>query len=115
VRYRALPPVRADLYTSHEIEMAMDRIRFFMPRNREDATSEYSFVTDANISWGLVQEALMRLLFDDQVKRRKEGRGHVYWASRRMAPSPAVPPALPERLHHFFHPTLPNWTFPPSS
>jgi hypothetical protein len=84
--------------------MAMAHLRSFIPRNRLDAKPEYLFITDANISYGLVQEALMRLLYDGQVKRRRDGRGYVYWASPRLPPPSPVPVVLPDRLRHFMRP-----------
>lgn len=96
-------------YTRADIEIAMLALRPVLPRESGAALSSMSLASAANIHWNLAEEALMRLLFVDQVKRKKDRRLFVYWAGKGL-PSP-VPVVVPERLRMFM---TPDWRVPRS-
>lgn len=95
-------PVRSDLYTAHEVQIAILHLRSFIPRDRIGALMVNSIAHLANLNAGLAEEAMMRLLWANQVKRRKDGKWYLFWAGPRL-PAP-VPVVVPGRLRMFFAP-----------
>jgi len=101
------PYVRSDDFSNNEIEIAMAHLRRFIPRDRDAAIGIGSLVSLADLQLGVVDEALMRLLYAGHVKRRRDRKVFVYWAGKTMPPPLAVPLDPPQRLRHFMPP--PNW------
>jgi hypothetical protein len=91
-------------YTRADIEIAMLALRAVLPRERDSAMTTMCPASAANLQWKLCEEAVMRLLFVDQVKRRKDRRLYVYWAGRELLP--AVPVVVLERLRMFMTPNF---------
>jgi hypothetical protein len=96
------PPGYADRFTRADVELAMVALRAVLPRQREGALSIMSLASAANLDWKLVEEALMRLLFVNQVKRKKAGKAYIYWAAKTLPA--AVPVVVPQRLRMFMPP-----------
>lgn len=96
-------------YTRADIEIAMLALRPVLPRESGAALTSMSLASAANIQWKLAEEALMRLLFVDLVKRKKDRRLFVYWAGNALPPP--VPVVVPEPLRMFM---TPDWRVPVS-
>jgi hypothetical protein len=98
------PPIRSGLFTSEEIEIAMAHLLAYIPRQRDAAMSPGCFINAANLNIGIVDEVLMRLLYAGMVKRRRDRKTYVYWASAQLPPPLVAPVVLPQRLRHFMPP-----------
>ncbi|MCM2334391.1 MAG: hypothetical protein NDI82_10640, partial [Anaeromyxobacteraceae bacterium] len=96
------PPSYADRFTRADVELAMVALRAVLPRQRERAICIMSLASAANLDWKLTEEALMRLLFENKVKRKKDRKAYIYWAGKTL-PAP-VPVVVPQRLRMFMPP-----------
>jgi hypothetical protein len=96
------PPSYADRFTRADVELAMVALRAVLPRQREGAICIMSLASAANLDWKLTEEAPMRLLFVNQVKRKKDRKAYIYWAGKTL-PAP-VPVVVPQRLRMFMPP-----------
>jgi hypothetical protein len=93
------PPSYADRFARADVELAMVALRAVLPRQREGAICTMSLASAANLDWKLTEEALMRLLFVNQVKRKKDRKVFIYWAGKTLPA--AVPVVVPQRLRMF--------------
>lgn len=87
-----------------DTEIAMIAARSFVPRNRDQADCIMGMAARANINWKVFESAIKELYFQGQVRRRKDGRGYVYWANKTL-PAP-IPVVVPERMRAFMLPAF---------
>jgi hypothetical protein len=73
-----------------------------VPRHRQGALTVMSLASTANLDWKLCEEAVMRLHFTDQLKRKKYGKCFIYWGTAKLPPP--VPVVVPQRLQPFMAP-----------
>ncbi len=96
------PPSYADPYTRADVEISMLVLRAVLRRQQERALSSGCLASAGDLVWNLVEEALMRLLFANQVRRTKSGKVYVYWANKTLPPAVSV--VVPDRLRMFMRP-----------
>lgn len=100
------PPLRHTSYDAVELQIGTNVLRTVMPRDPGQPVGLFSIVALANLEIGLVEEVLMRMLYSGEVKRRKESKVLVYWATKAMPTMVSVPIIVPDRLRHFMAPPV---------
>jgi hypothetical protein len=98
------PPLRQANYDAVDIMSGTNALRAVMPRGRDAAVGVLGLVGLANLEQQLLEEVLMRLLYADEVRRRRDGKVFVYWATTKMPSLVSVPLTVPDRLRHFMVP-----------